>query len=47
MSDDAFCLALMRRALLRDDLELRGFRAVYDARARMLAARLIAGVTTA
>ena len=47
MSDDAFCLALMRRALLRDDLDLRGFRAVYEDRARVLAARLIAGVTTA
>jgi len=47
MSDDAFCLALMHRALLRDDLDLRVFRAVYEDRARVLAARLIAGVTTA
>ncbi|MXN76416.1 hypothetical protein GR157_16920 [Burkholderia sp. 4701] len=41
MSDDAYFLLLMRRALARDDVELFGHRALYTARARQLAARII------
>jgi hypothetical protein len=43
MSDDAYCLYLMRRALARDDAELCGHRAVYEARARQLAGRILSG----
>lgn len=41
MSDDAYCLMLMRRALSRSDTELFGFRARYEARLAALAARLL------
>ncbi len=41
MSDDAYCLYLVRRALTRSDAELRGYRAVYEVRARQLAERII------
>ena len=43
MSDDAYCLYLMRRALARNDAEFFGHRAVYEARARQLAGRIISG----
>ncbi|CAE6821308.1 hypothetical protein R70006_06211 [Paraburkholderia domus] len=45
MSDDAYCLGMMQRALARDDSDLRSCREIYEARARVLAARLIAGLT--
>ncbi|MCA8050903.1 hypothetical protein [Burkholderia arboris] len=41
MSDDAYCLYLVRRALARSDEELRGYRGVYEVRARQLAERII------
>lgn len=41
MSDDAYCLLLMKRALLRTDAELFGNRARYEERARQLAGRLL------
>ncbi|WP_213766605.1 hypothetical protein [Caballeronia sp. dw_19] len=43
MSDEAFRLSLMRRALSRSDEELFGNRHRYFEVARKLAARLIAG----
>jgi hypothetical protein len=43
MSDDAYCLILMCRALARNDAALFGYRAVYEARARQLAGRIISG----
>jgi hypothetical protein len=41
MSEDAYCLHLMRRALARTDAELFGHRARYEARQIELAQRLI------
>jgi hypothetical protein len=43
MSNDAYRIVLMNRALARSDAELHGFRANYEAVARSIAARLIAG----
>lgn len=43
MSNDAYRIQMMKRALSRSDAELHGFRANYEAVARRLAARLIAG----
>lgn len=42
MSNDAYCLLLMRRALARSDAELFGFRARYEARLAVLVARIFA-----
>lgn len=41
MSDDAFFLFLMCRALARSDAEVRAHRAVYETHARRLAGRII------
>lgn len=41
MSDDAYCLKLMRRALARSDAELFGHRARYEARLAVLVGRLL------
>lgn len=43
MSDHAYRLALMKRALLRTDAELFGHRARYRSVAQRLARDLIAG----
>ncbi|WP_420213375.1 hypothetical protein ACN8ZM_39850 (plasmid) [Burkholderia aenigmatica] len=41
MSDDAYCLMLVNRALSRSDAELFGHRVQYQIRARQLAERII------
>lgn len=41
MSEDAYYLLLMKRALLRTDAELFGNRARYEERSRQLAGRLL------
>lgn len=41
MSDDAYYLMLMKRALARTDAELFGNRSRYEERARQLAGRLL------
>ena len=40
MSETAHLLLIMKRALARSDAELYGRRALYEARARQLTARL-------
>lgn len=43
MSDDAYCLLLMKRALARSDADLFGLRHRYEARLAVLVARIFAG----
>lgn len=43
MSDDAYRILLMKRAMTRSDAELFGNRARYEAVAKQCGARLIAG----
>jgi hypothetical protein len=46
MSELAYRLYLLQRALRRSDAELFGQRARYEASARIVGARLIAGEST-